>query len=302
MSTLPARPRPSSVLLGLAFAVMCLVWGSTWLVIKAGGRDLPPFTAAAARFVVAWAVMALVARPLARLEGGQRAGRGLVLMTGCLQFFASYAIVYWSETVLPSGLTAVLWAVYPLFVGLLSLWLLPGERFSARQWAGFGLAFAGIGTLFWTDLRAAGRAHVGAGAVLLVSPLVVALANVYLRPRAAGISAVLLNRDGLLLGAVLLATLALITERPLQAHWTLAALFSVGYLAVFGTCLTFSLYFWVLRYLPVGTIATMSYVTPLIALTLGVLVGEAVSGATALGTFIVLCGVALARRRAPAHG
>lgn len=281
---------------------MCLVWGSTWLVIKEGARDLPPFTAAAARFWVAWVVMAAVARPLAAIEGGRRAGWDLIATTGCLQFFASYAIVYWSETVLPSGLTAVLWAVYPLFVGVLSVWLLPAERYARRQWLGFGLAFVGIVVLFWTDLRQAGAAHVGAGSVLLVSPLVVAVANVYLRPRAAGVSAVLLNRDGLLLGAVLLALLAAIAEHDSEARWTRAAVFTVVYLAVFGTCLTFTLYFWVLRHLPVGSIAAMSYVTPVIALTLGAAVGESYSLSTAAGTAVVLFGVALARKRAPASG
>ncbi|MEZ5966963.1 MAG: EamA family transporter [Planctomycetota bacterium] len=296
MSTSPDRAHAKPALLVTAFAIMCLVWGSTWIVIKEGGRDLPPFTGAAARFVIAFLVMALAARPLARLEGGGRAPWSLVAVTGVLQFFVSYAIVYWSETVLPAGLTAVLWSVYPLFVGLLSLWMLPGERLVSRQWLGFGLAFVGIAFLFWTDLMQAGAGHVRAGLVLLLSPFVVALANVYLRPRAAGVSAVLLNRDGLLVGATLLTLLAFTCERPLQVQWSRAALFSVGYLAAFGTCLTFSLYFWMLRYLSVGTLALMSYITPLVALTLGSIVGESYSGHTALGTAIVLLGVALARR------
>jgi drug/metabolite transporter (DMT)-like permease len=285
-------------MLGFAFAVMCLVWGSTWLVIKEGARDLPPFTAAAARFVLAWLVMTIVARPLARLEGGTRAGWDLIAITGCLQFFASYAIVYWSETVLSSGLTAVLWAVYPLVVGLVSLVMLPGERFTVRQWLGFGLGFVGIATLFWTDLRDAGTAHVAAGAVLLLSPLVVAIANAYVRLRGNRVSAVLLNRDGLMLGAGLLLVLALVVEGGRDADWTTAAMFTVGYLAVFGTCLTFSLYFWVLRHMPMSTIAVMSYITPVIALTLGAVVGgEEYSVFTGVGTMIVLAGVFLARRQ-----
>lgn len=292
----PQGASPSKVLLGLAFVVMCLVWGSTWLVIKEGARDLPPFTAAAARFVLAWAVMAIVARPLARREGGVRPRWDLIVTTGCLQFFVSYAIVYWSETILSSGVTAVLWAVYPLLVGVVSLVMLPGERFTGRQWIGFSFGFVGIATLFWTDLLDAGAEHIQAGAVLLVSPLVVAIANVYLRPRAKGVSAVLLNRDGLLLGAVMLSLFAWFTERGDEVRWTPAALFTVAYLAVFGTCLTFTLYFWVIRHLPVSTIAVMTYVTPVIALALGALAGETYSAHTALGTVVVLVGVGLARR------
>jgi drug/metabolite transporter (DMT)-like permease len=287
---------PSRLLLALAFAVMCLVWGSTWFVIKDGARDLPPFTAAAARFVLAWLLMLLVAPLLAGPERGARPGRGLVAVTGGLQFFASYAIVYHAETVLSSGLTAVLWAVYPLFLGVVSLLLLPGERLGGRQWLGLLVGFFGIAGLFWTDLRQAGPEHVHAGAVLLLSPLVVAVANAYLRPRAAGVSAVLLNRDGLLVGAVLLTLLALVCEHDARPRWTGAALFSVGYLAAAGTCLAFSVYFWTLRHLRASTVALTSYVTPLIALLLGGLLGgERYSLGTALGTGVVLAGVALAR-------
>jgi drug/metabolite transporter (DMT)-like permease len=291
--------KPRSVVLALALIVMSLVWGSTWIVIKGGSRDLPPYTGAAARFVAAWLIMAIVAPPLARLEGGKRPGRNLVVVTGLLQFFLSYAIVYHASPVLPSGLTAVLWAVYPLLLGVVSLLMLPGERLAPRQWFGLALGFLGIVSLFFADLRQAGPQHVSAGLMLLMSPLVVAIANAYLRPRAPGVSAALLNRDGLLVGALCLTALALLTEYDAQPKWTGAAVFSVVYLAAAGTCLTFTLYFWTLRHLPVNTVALVSYVTPLIALTLGLWVGgEKYSWQTGVGTAVVLAGVALARRGA----
>ena len=288
---------PSQLLLGLALAVMSVVWGSTWIVIKAGASVLPPFTGAAARFVVAWLIMAIVARPLARMEGGKRPGRDLVVVTGVMQFFLSYAIVYSVAVVLPSGLTAVLWSVYPLLLGVVSLVMLPGERLTPRQWCGLSLGFLGIASLFFADLRVAGSEHVRAGLLLLLSPLAVAIANAYLRSRAQGVSAVLLNRDGLRLGAILLTVLAVATEYDVQPVWTGAAVFTVCYLAAAGTCLTFTLYFWTLRHLPVNTVALVSYITPLIALTLGVFVGgEAYTLGTGIGTAIVLAGIALARR------
>lgn len=278
---------------------MSVVWGSTWIVIKGGSRDLPPFTGAAARFVVAWLVMAIVARPLAHMEGGRPPSRDLVVVTGGLQFFFSYAVVYKVSATLPSGLTAVLWSIYPLLLGVVSLVMLPGERLTARQWFGLLLGFLGIASLFFADLRHAGVQHMRAGLLLLMSPLAVAIANAYLRPRGQGVSAVLLNRDGLLFGAILLTVLAGVTEYDAPVRWTGAAIFSVIYLAAAGTCLTFSLYFWSLRHLPVNTVALVSYVTPLIALTLGILVGgEAYSLATGIGTAVVLTGVALARHGA----
>lgn len=290
-----ATPRPA--LLAGAFALMTLIWGSTWFVIKEGAADLPPFTGAAARFVLAWALMAIVARPLARREGGERPTLDLALVTGGLQFGASYAIVYWSETTLSSGLTAVLWAAYPLLLAAVSVVMLPGERLVWRQWCGLLLGFVGIAVLMWTDLRDAGSAHVTAGAVLLLSPLVVAIANAYVRGRATRVSAVLLTRDGLLVGAVILVVLALLTERDADPRWSGPAVLSVAYLAAMGTCLTFTLYFWSMRHMRASALALMTYLTPVVALTLGaVLGGERYSAFTGLGTAVVLGGVALARR------
>ncbi len=293
----PHDGTPPRTLLALAFVTMTLVWGSTWLVIKEGAADLPPFSGAAARFVLAWLLMAMVARPLARREGGARPTLDLVLITGCLQFGASYAIVYWSEMTLSSGITAVLWAAYPLLLAAVSVVMLPGERLVARQWLGLLVGFVGIGSLMWTDLREAGPEHVTAGAVLLLSPMVVAVANAYVRARARQVSAVLLTRDGLFVGAVILVVVALLFEQHTAPRWSTGAWLSVGYLAAVGTCLAFSLYFWSMRHIPASTLALMTYLTPLVALSLGAAFGgETYSLSTAVGTAVVLAGVALARR------
>src|SRR5262245_27831490 len=121
-----AAPRPLRVL--LLTALLCLIWGSTWIVIKEGLQSLPPFTSAAARFGIAAACMSLLAAWLGAREGGSAPSLGLSLILGCLNFAASYGIVYWSETRIHSGLASVLWAVFPLLQATLGHVFLPGER------------------------------------------------------------------------------------------------------------------------------------------------------------------------------
>ena len=106
-----SRPAPSRSTLALCVAVLCLAWGSTWIVISKGLEDLPPFTSVSVRFALAASVMALLARRLGQREGGERPPRKLVLAMGCLNFGCSYGIVYWSQQHLPSGLVSLLWAV-----------------------------------------------------------------------------------------------------------------------------------------------------------------------------------------------
>ena len=145
---------PGLLVTNLSIALLCLVWGSTWFVIREGLEDLPPFTSAGARFALAAAIMFCVSPVLARREGGRVPPLGLVFVMGLMNFAASYGIVYWSETRLPSGLVALLWAVYPMLMGAIGHVYLPGESLVPRQWLGLGVGFLGVLLLFWTDVSA----------------------------------------------------------------------------------------------------------------------------------------------------
>src|SRR5688572_23155281 len=123
-------------------AVVCLIWGSTWLVIKIGLRDVPPFTGAALRFLIAGLCMAALVPLLSRREGGGRPPFVVVLTQGLFQFALNYGLVYVAETAIPSGLVAVLWSVFPLFVGLAGHYVLKTELLAGVQWLGLLLAFA----------------------------------------------------------------------------------------------------------------------------------------------------------------
>jgi drug/metabolite transporter (DMT)-like permease len=282
--------------------LLCLIWGSTWLVIRGGLVDLPPLSGAAARFIVAGTLLALLGPRLARRERGGPPTLRLSVVMGTLNIAVSYAIVYRTQVVLPSGLVSVLWSVFPLMLGVLSHVWLPSERLVGRQWCGLVVGFAGIVALFATDLRGLGQQAVPAGLLLLLSPAVSAVGQVIVKRDGAHTSSALLNRNGMLLGGALLCLAALATERDAPLRLTGAAVGGILYLAVFGSALAFGLYFWLLRHAPAYELGLIAYVTPVIALLLGATLGDEPVGATTLfGTGLVLAGVALVllgRRRA----
>lgn len=289
---------PSTLATALLVALLCLIWGSTWLVIAGGLRDLPPFTSAGARFLVAAVVMSALAPALARREGGSRPALSLSLAVGVLNFAASYGIVYWSETRLPSGLASVLWSVFPMLMAISGSWFLDGERLRTVQMLGFVVGFAGVVLLFATDLRTIRADAVPAGIVLLGSPFVACIGTTVLKKQGRDVSSALVNRNALWIGAAVLLGLAALFERDAEIRWTRAAIASVVYLAIFGTVLTFGLYFWLLRHTQAYRLSTIAYVTPAIALTVGTLVGkEPLTPWTIAGSATILCGVALVMRR-----
>jgi drug/metabolite transporter (DMT)-like permease len=295
---MPSRSRAA-----LLIAVVCLVWGSTWIVIREGLVDLPPFTSAAARFGIAAVVMSVVAHFLSRKEGGSAPTLALSFALGVLNFGACYGIVYWSETRIPSGLASVLWSVFPMLMAISGHVFLPGERLRGRQWAGFVLGFLGVVVLFATDLRGIGAGAIPAGLVLLLSPTLAVFGTTYVKLHGAHVSSVLANRNGMWIGTALLAAAALLFERGAPAHWTGPAIASVLYLAVVGTVLTFSLYFWLLRHTAANRLGLIAYVTPAIALLLGGFVGhEPITAWTLSGSGLILAGVLLVVRKPAGSG
>jgi drug/metabolite transporter (DMT)-like permease len=290
----PSAPRGASAIV----ALLCLIWGSTWLVIQGGLRDLPPLTALAGRFLVASLVLLLFAPYLHRREAGARPTLLEVLYHGWLCSALPLGIVYVCELVIPSGLTSLIWGVFPLLVAGLSRVLLPEEKLRPAQWLGFAGAFLGLCVLFATDLRDLGANAVSMAALLLLSPLCSATGTLLIKRRAHGTSSILLNRDGLCLAAATVGCAALLFERDARIDWTAAAMASVLYMGLVATVLAFTLYYWLLRTVPASQLALISYVTPLIALVLGALfAGEPLRLQTLLGAALILGGIVAARRR-----
>jgi drug/metabolite transporter (DMT)-like permease len=295
---LDAKSPPSPALAFALIALLCLVWGSTWIVIAGGLADLPPFTSAAARFAVSAAAMSAVAAVVREREGGERPSAGLSLALGTMNFGACYGIVYWSETRLPSALVSVLWSVFPMLTAIAGHVFLPDDRLRGRQWAGFAVGFLGVALLFATDLRAIGAGAIPAGAIALGSPLLSVIGTTIVKKHGTRTSSVLLNRNGMWIGAAILGATALVLERDASPHWTGRAVASVLYLSLAGTVLTFGLYFWLLRHTSASRMSLISYVTPAIALLLGGLVGkERITAFTLSGCALILGGVALVVRR-----
>ena len=282
-------------------ALVSLIWGSTWLVIRVGLFHLPPFFSAGVRFVIAGVVMALIAPWLVGREGGGRPPFGVILAQAFCQFVVNYALVYYAETVLSSGLVCVLWGVFPLLVALTGHFVTRAERLKGRQWVGMLVGFGGIVVLFATDIAETSESAWRMGALVLLAPLAVTISTTLIKLRASAASSVLLNRDSMLIGGVTLLLLSFVTERGEPIHFTAAAVWSVLYLALAGSVVTFGSFLWLLRTVPAYRLSLWNYVTPVLALWLGAItLGEYVGPTTLAGTALVNVGVGLTLRKAKA--
>src|SRR3982074_3438052 len=118
------------------YALICLIWGSTWLAIKVGLVGVPPFLGAGLRFLLATLLVGVVLAARRKRFQVTRDDKACVLSLGLLVFWLDYAAVYWAETRISSGLTAVLFSTMPLITSLLSAYWTRSETLSRRKIAG----------------------------------------------------------------------------------------------------------------------------------------------------------------------
>ena len=290
--------RPGTPRIVGAFALLCLIWGTTWSAIQIGLEGVPPFAGAAIRFAIAALLLLGLAVATGVRLGRTRRERWLWLANGTLGFTISYGVVYWAEQWVPSGLASVIFAIYPVFVALIGHFVLPDEKLSRREIIGVLLSFVGVGVIFAEDFSRLGGPQVAlAAVVMLLSPLTAACGSVAVKRWGAGIHPFSMAAMPMAVAAAMLGTVALLFERERTFTWDATSLGALLYLAVIGSAVTFSLYYWLLEHLPVKRLALIAYVIPIVAVTVGMLRGEPLTVLILSGSAVVIIGVAIAVHR-----
>src|SRR5437899_8086411 len=158
-------PMPTSSTRSAAFAMLCLIWGSTWLAIRIGLEGAPPFLSASLRFAVASIVLVLLAVVFRSKWPQNRTEWALVGFVGIVLFTGDYGLIYWGENNgVPSGLSAILFATFPLQTALVANAFLKAERFRAQKLLGFGVGFGAVVRICRSQRR---TARLGKGSAML---------------------------------------------------------------------------------------------------------------------------------------
>jgi drug/metabolite transporter (DMT)-like permease len=280
------------------YILCCAVWGSTWLVIKVGLRDLPPLHFAAIRMAFACLLMA----PLAWRATARRPTRTesrWIAVSGLLQIGVSYAFVFIASQWIESGLAAILFCTFPIWVGLFGHYMLEGEPLTPRSLGASALGLAGVAfiqgpAVFHALLEKPGPLFSG-GLLVLGSAVVSGYTNVLNKKRFAAVSPYQNVWGQTLVGSLFLAVLALLFEAGAPLHWTRGSIFALVYLALFGTAMAFAGLFWLIPRVPVSIIGTIPLTDTVIAVLLGALIlGEKLSARVLAGGALILLGVLLA--------
>jgi drug/metabolite transporter (DMT)-like permease len=277
----------------VAYVSVALVWGSTWAAIKVGVNDVPPFVFAFARALAVAVLLSLIAVALRQPFPRGRRTIVIAILVGLFNLGCAWAVIFWSEQFVPSGLVAVFGAGSPLWTAVLAHFMVKGDRLSVLKVVGLVLGLGGTVILIGAPDTGSGAAGIVATVLLALMAFSWAVAAIlqarYLRS-VAPIPTVALGAWA----SVLFLTPLAMLQAPSGQHWTTGSILALGYLAAIGTCFAMVLSLWLYRKLRPTTITLIQVITPAEAILIGTLwLGEPVTIRMLGGAALVALAVAL---------
>jgi drug/metabolite transporter (DMT)-like permease len=293
--TQPSSTHPPRALVLLAFGVIYVVWGSTYLAIRIVVETIPPFLSAGVRFLIAGVLlMGFLAWRRIPIPNTTQWKHSLV--AGLLLSVGGNGLVVWAEQSISSGLAALLVALAPVWFALLD-WLRPGgKRPQLKTVIGIIIGFAGV--ILLVSGRSASDSQsnsLWAALAVVVAGILWASGSLYSKhspnpgsPWMNAAAQMICGGAGLLLLALICGEQSRVDFANVSTRSAIALL----YLIVFGSWIGFTAYVWLLRVTSASRVSTYAYVNPVIAVLLGWLVlGEVISGRMLWGALVVLAGV-----------
>jgi drug/metabolite transporter (DMT)-like permease len=292
----------SRLLTLLAFACIYLIWGSTYLAIRYAVETIPPLFVASFRHLIAGGLLFGWCWWRGLRPVRQQWFASIVL--GALFFLIGHGTLHWAQQTLPSGVAAFLIATEPIFVAII-LTATRRTRVTPTLLIGLLLGLFGVALFIGADLQT-GRSEMLSSFAVLIGTASWSIGMVYSRSAPLHPDDRMAAAMSLLAGAVMLFLTGTITGEAAEFNLALVSvksLLSLEYLAIAGSLVAYSAYFWLLNRFPPTLIATHTYVNPVVALVLGwSIAGEVLTTRFVIGGVVVIAAIALVGRATSREG
>ena len=279
-----------------AYVLMVVLWGSTWAAIKIGVAEVPPHLFAFERAVTVAVILTLAALVLRQRFPRTRRAIVASALSGLFNIGTSWALIFWAEQFVPSGLVAVFGAMAPVWTAILAHYFVRGDRLSVLKIVALGLGLAGTALLVGAPSASEGPNALIATALLALMPISWAIAAILIARYLSRESPIAVVGIQTWVGALFLAPFALAQlGQPQQWDGRSAAAFA--YLVIGGSCIGLVLNTWLFRHLRPTTVTLSQILIPMQALLIGgFALGEAFDVRMLAGAALVVGAVALNAR------
>ena len=255
---------------------------------------MPPLLGAGLRFLLSAIVVACLLAIRGRPIKLTRDDTICILSLGLLVFWLDYGLVYWAETQISSGLTAVLFSTMPLMTALLSAFWMKSETLTGRKVIGILIGIVGTALLFWPDQSLGVMQALGMLSTL-IGCLCAAVNLVVLKKYGRHSDGFVLNFFAMALGALCLLVMSAAFEPWTTVVWTPENVLAILYLSLFGSVIAFSAYYHLIKRIDATIVSLQTLISPVVALALGrIFLHETVTPAGIVGIVTILSGVGVA--------
>lgn len=276
----------------LVYIVLCFIWGSTWLAIRFGLESLTPLFSAGLRFSLASVFILILMKIKSVSIQKDSVSIRLYLLMGFFSFVIPFGLVYWAEQFVPSGMASVLFAVYPFFVLIFSSMRMPSESIGAYKIIGTILGFSGIVVIFSDSFEMNFSDYLLGMFACVLSGTMQAWIAVSIKKFGHHLHPLSMNFVPMLIAGISMLLIGFFFEDLTSLKFDENAVLSIIYLAFFGSVITFTSFYWLLKRINVVIISLIAFITPIVALILGYIIyNEELSTSYFVGSAMVLGGV-----------
>jgi len=280
------------------YVLICVIWGTTWLAIRVSLESLTPLYSASFRFLLAGLFIYLLMMMKGIKIQKDPLSTKLYILQGIFAFAIPFSLVYWAEQFVPSGLASVLFGVFPFFVALFSYLFIPGEHIGFYKVTGILFGFIGILIIFADDIGGDISLYLLGMFGVVASGTMQAAMAVVIKKHGHHLHSLSMNLIPMLMGAVVMLLFGLIYEDFSALRFDFTAVWTVVYLGFFGSVVTFTSYYWLMKRINIVILALMAFITPMVALIAGWLFyNEQLSLYDFIGCLFVLAGIFIANIR-----
>lgn len=284
------------------YIILCLIWGNTWMAIKIGLNDLTPFFSLGIRYLIAAICLGLYLFLKDRDLSIRKDQVKLILSITLLNYIIPYSLVYWGEQHIYSNLTAIIFAMFPLNVAMLLPFFLKQEKPSLFDYSGILLGLTGTVIIFAESMFTETEFHLWGIIAIYLASLSCAIITIILKKEKEEYHPLKINLWPILITGIVITLFSLMVEDIESNTWSVEAVSSILYLAIFGTVIAFAVYFWMIRQIKLVLLSSISYIIPIIAILAGwIYLGERLTHYQILGSLLVLAGVFISTLSS-AHG
>ncbi len=278
----------------LKFLLLCVIWSTTWAILKIGLDQTPPMVGLALRFSCAAIILLSAVFWTGRRIATDRLSLRLYALIGLINMALSYFCTYWGTQFIPSGLSSILWATLPLFVGLFAWWMLKDDRRGWISVVSIGIALIGVGLILSDQQLIFDRKLLWGSLVVLFGVGVTAYPTVVLKQAQDSYDPLVLTAMSMLIGGTVHLIGATVAGEWSQMVWDSRNIGAVLYLGIFGSALAFLVYYSLLRQINVVKLSFVTFMTPVFATIIGWLwLKETVTLREIVGMVLIFTGLFL---------